>query len=180
MVNVTIQQSRKRFQALPKTLQEALFSVQTSEIVNRVAEQNSVTGAKVSGIAEATGLVILGFIHPEEVAVEIRERSGLDPQTAQVISASLNARIFSSLQKEIDLAYAPLPEEHYEATDGQAGGPGLNSVPFSKPSRIVEEIKQLKETGSELVDVLRKRETPPAQGFGELKEKAPIFPLGLK
>ena len=76
-----------------------------------------------------------------------------------MISTSLNARIFSSLQKEIDLAYAPLPEEHYEA----------EPVAINKPSRIVEEIKQLKESGSELVDVLRKRE-----------ERALIFPSGLK
>ena len=159
MIRVTPKQSSLRFKSLPEALQDSLFSAQTVETISRIAEQNHVPAEKIHHVADVAGFVLLGFIHPEEAAKEMQERSGLDPGTAQAVSTSLNARIFSPLQKEIDLAYAPLPEEHYEP----------KSVPLSRPSRVVEEIKQLKETGSELVDVLRKRE-----------ERASVFPSGLK
>lgn len=159
MMKVTIEQSRKRFRSLPKILQDAIFSIQTGETIRRIAEQNHLIADKIPGVAEATGLVLLGFIHPEEAAREIRERSGIDLQVAQAIASSLSARIFSPLQREIDLAYAPLPEEHHEP----------EPVILEKPSRVVEEIQELKESGSELVDILKKR--------GGV---APVGPSGLK
>ena len=147
MIKITTQQAQARFKSLPEKLQDALFSLQVAETTGRVAEQNHIPEEKISKVADVAGLVFLGFIHPEEAASEIHERIGIDIKAARSIADSLQVRIFEPLKKELDSAYAPLPEEEPETV----------LSPTEKPSRIVEQVQEIKEKGSELVDVLRKR-----------------------
>ncbi|TSC82822.1 MAG: solute carrier family 39 (zinc transporter), member 1/2/3 [Parcubacteria group bacterium Gr01-1014_20] len=155
-MTITKEQAQTRFKTLTPLLKSALFSVQTAESIARVAEQNTLPKEKSTQMAEVAGLVILGFLRPEDAAPEIQLRLGVPAQSAKSISDSLSSKIFSPLKIEIDRAYQPL-----------AGGdkkPTFSTGSTSKPS-IVEEIKQLEKSGEELVGVLKRMESPvkPAQ-----------------
>ncbi|GEM_PF-1008648 len=100
-----------RLKTLPENLKTALFSAQTAEIIKKVSEQNNVPEGKVSSVAGAIGLILLGFIHPEELPQEISERTGLAQPVGKAISDSLNNRIFAPLRETLDGIYAPLPHE---------------------------------------------------------------------
>ncbi|OGY99783.1 MAG: hypothetical protein A2945_02190 [Candidatus Liptonbacteria bacterium RIFCSPLOWO2_01_FULL_52_25] len=112
MPTITQEQARTRFTSLPPSLQNAIFSVQTADVIDSITQQNNVSDEKASGIAEAVGLVLLGFIHPEELAQEIASRTGIAPQAAQAIATSLNNRICGPLKTDIDKAYAPKLQAH--------------------------------------------------------------------
>jgi hypothetical protein len=112
MTTITVQQARKRYQTLKPILQDAIFSVQTAEIIRKVCEQNNLPEEKIPFVAGKVGLVLLGFIHPEELADEIREGAeGIAPQLAKTISDSLANRLFNPLREELEEAYAPAPHE---------------------------------------------------------------------
>ncbi|RME58658.1 hypothetical protein D6779_06055 [Candidatus Parcubacteria bacterium] len=112
----TTQQARKRFLTLPKFLQDLIFSPQIAETISRIAEQHHIPSEKVPAIASATGLVLLGFLHPEEAAHLITQESSIDPKTAESIANSLENRIFQGIRDELDKVYAPLPHPHEEET----------------------------------------------------------------
>ncbi len=112
MTTITHEQARVRFATLPESLQNALFSFQTAEIISRIGEQNHLKAEKTSIISEAAGLVLLGFIHPEELSKEIQDRSGLGPQVSGLIAESISQRLFASLRSDIDRVYAPAVEPH--------------------------------------------------------------------
>jgi hypothetical protein len=130
MTTVTIQQAQKRFMSLPPTLQDAIFSVQTAETIQRVSKQNHIPAEKVPLIAEATGLALLGFIHPEELAGEIRDRSGLNQGVSDELARALSSRIFDPLKDTIATVYAPAIEHETQP------------VPLPMMPRVVEEIKK--------------------------------------
>jgi hypothetical protein len=114
-MTTNIQQVRQRIKSLPPTLVDALFSIQTAEVVRMTIEQNNIPIEKSSPIAQAIGLVLLGFIHPEDLAKEIQEKAGVAPQMASAVSSSFAAKIFSPLKGDLDKAYAPLLHPHEEA-----------------------------------------------------------------
>lgn len=114
MATLTLKQTRMRFATLPPSLQSAIFSVQNSEIIGTIIEQNNVPDDKAEGIPEEIGLVLLGFIHPEELAERISEKTGLPPGTAKAISDSVAARIFKPLGDVLDQSYAPAPHPEEE------------------------------------------------------------------
>ncbi len=111
MTSISPQQARARFKIVPSALQDIIFSLQTSEIIRRIAEQNHLPQEKIGGIAEAVGFVLLGFLHPEEAAREIQERAGIDMQVAKAIADAIDSRLFRPIRGELDRLYAPAPHE---------------------------------------------------------------------
>lgn len=114
MATATIQQARNRIKTLPSVLRDALFSIQTAEIIRAVTEKNHIPPEKNSLVAQAIGLVLLGFVHLEDLAKEIETAAGLSSQTASSISNDVAARLLNALKNELDKAYAPLPHLHEE------------------------------------------------------------------
>jgi len=125
--NFLTSQNISRLKTLPEDLRMTISSAQTAEIIKRVCEQNNVLENKTLAVAGAVGLVLLGFIHPEELASEIATRTGIAQQVAKDVSDSLATRIFNPLRDLLDRAYAPVPHEH--------------EIP--QPPKLVEEIKAM-------------------------------------
>lgn len=111
MTNVSIPQARTRLKTLPENLQDVFFSAQTAEIISRVGEQNHLPEEKVKRVAEAVGVVLLGFIHVEELAKEIQDRAQVTPELAKTLAASVENRILNSVRTDLEKAYAPVPAE---------------------------------------------------------------------
>ena len=131
MVTITQNQAKKRFLTIPPSLQDAIFSVQTAEIIARIGEDNNLDDARAEKLSEAVGWVLLGFMHPEDLAKELQENANVPAQAAAAIANSVAAKIFSPLKSEIEKTYAPLPHED------EADAPKMIqdiSMPTSAPS----------------------------------------------
>ena len=137
-MTTTLQQNRKRFKSLPPMLQDTLFSVQTAEAVKRICDQNHIPSEKIGAIAESVGLVLLGFIHSEELASEIEQRTALAPQMAKELASALNSRIFSSIKPDLEKIYAPVEEEPAPLPSSIP----TSTTPAAPPPKIIEEIKK--------------------------------------
>ena len=110
MVNVTQPQAQKRFQVLPETIQDAMFSVKSADIISSVCSQNHLSDEKTSKVSESVGWVLLGFIHPEDLANEIRDSAGIDIKIASPIADQISTKIFQPLREEIEQIYSPSTE----------------------------------------------------------------------
>jgi hypothetical protein len=112
MINIAVQQARTRFQKISGPLQDAVFSVQTSEMIQQISQRNNIGEDKMAQIGRVVGLVLLGFIHSEDMPAELSERIGISPQAAKAITADFDARLFNPLKKDLESAYSPAPHEN--------------------------------------------------------------------
>ncbi len=108
MTSVTTDQARQRFLTIPEDIQDMIFSVQTAAVIQKICEDNHVPREKWGGVAEAAGLVLLGFIHPEDLANEIKERLMISSDAAGGLASSLINKMFASMKSRLDSLYHPL------------------------------------------------------------------------
>ncbi len=108
MITVTTNQTLDRWDLLPMSLREALYSETNSDFLWRTCEGEHVPSEKIYAIAKIAGYVMMGFLHPEDVALEIVEGLTLDRKTASDIQDALKKRIFTPLQADLDKIYSPL------------------------------------------------------------------------
>lgn len=128
MLKINKEIAVKRFRSLSPILQEAIFSAQTAEIIGMVCEKNHIPKEKISDIAEITGFVLLGFIHPEDLPKEVNEKTGLDIKIAQLIKEDLQIRLFNLIKDSIDKAYLPLQSNTAKIPAPTQGGPKIIST----------------------------------------------------
>ena len=134
MTTISIEQARKRYQRLPTSLQDAIFSVQTAEIISQVCDRNNLPKDKMPAVAQAAGLVLLGFIHAEDLTNEIKERIGVTPQVAIAVTNDLASRMFNPLKSDLDKSYAPVPHEDDHDLGDKGSGPKIIQDISSAPS----------------------------------------------
>ena len=110
-MNISIPQARQRFKILPQSLQDAVFSTQTSEITSKIATQNHLLEDKLPLFAEAIGLVLLGFIHAEDLAKEIQDHVKLDLAIAKNLAEEVSKKLLAPFKADLDRAYTPAPHD---------------------------------------------------------------------
>lgn len=109
-MNVTAQQARTRFKTLSPKLQDVVFSVQTAEIIATTVQSAHLPLLKIPLVAEAVGLVLLGFVHPEDLAKEIEQYASIPQPVATELSKAFSAKLFAPIRTDLDATYAPAPD----------------------------------------------------------------------
>jgi hypothetical protein len=141
-MTITTQQARQRFTTIPPRLQDAVFSEQTAEIMDGIAQQYHLTDEKAAGVGKIASYVLLGFLHPEDVAREIQAQVALPAPLAADISKSLDAKIFAALRDDLIKVYAPVPTANHEE---ESMGPKIiqqvaETIPVIPKSSIISTI----------------------------------------
>ena len=114
MLKISRQQLINRRDSLPDNLREALFSEYNSETLWKICEGQHLSEDKIYIIATLAGDVILGFLHPEDLASEIKKDLNLVPELANLIASEIDRKIFTSIRSEIEKAYSPISEGERE------------------------------------------------------------------
>lgn len=117
MIKVSRQQILDRWDTLPENLKESLFSEGNSSALWRICENQHLTEDKIRIVATLAGDVILGFLHSDDLAQEIRSELGLNPEIANSIASEIDRKIFSPIRNDLEKAYAPPLSETPEALD---------------------------------------------------------------
>ncbi len=119
MINLTKQQLDARWNILPIFLREILYSPEQGKIIWNIGEENHLSNEKIGKIAGLACYVIMGFLHSEDLAKEIKEATGIHSDVADLIIKEIDRKIFASIKSEIDKAYllsleSEAPEEEIE------------------------------------------------------------------
>ncbi len=109
----------RRWDLLPEILREATTSETNSAIVWKTGEAEHLPKEKLSVVSRLTGYVLMGFIHPEDLAREIQENLGIDIRIATSIADPINKKVFQPLRGELEKIYSPATEGNERAGGSQ-------------------------------------------------------------
>jgi len=103
---------QKRFDVLPKNLQDALSSDRLLDVITAVCTKYLlVDEAKQEVVQQIVSLVLLGIVHSYDVASELSEYLQIDPRLGTSIAADLDAKVFSSYKGDLDRNFSPIVTE---------------------------------------------------------------------
>lgn len=140
ITTITKEQLRNRWDTLSDALREAIASETNSQMVWKAAVGEHLSDDKAAVVSRLTGYVLLGFIHPEELAAEIKNEIGIDTRVAAAIAEPLNKKIFQPLREDLEQVYAPA-SKLAEGTPGVQPKPAMmeDIAPQLATSAIAEE-----------------------------------------
>lgn len=136
MVTITQDQAFKRWDTLPLVLREALYSEANSDFLWKTCEAEHLPETTIRNIARLAGYVYYGFLHPEDMADEMKAQLGLDPKICKTIADAINGRLFTPLKAEIDKILNPMSKFEVGPKILQDIGPLSRATPPPTPSPI--------------------------------------------
>lgn len=123
MLNISQNQALKRWGTLPEILRESILSSYNAEILWRTCQNQHLSDDKIDKVAILAGDVLMGFIHPEDFALEIKEALNINIGIADTIATEINRKIFFPLKNELEKIYQPtVPEFTGFEEEGEKGG----------------------------------------------------------
>ncbi len=113
MKKYTPEQLLEFYKKLPKDLQEAILSVNTSSIIQNVGNKYKLAIDKIGELADETGLVMLGLTHPNNYISNLVQRLSIDKGAARKIAEEINTQIFAKIRESLKKIHgiSPVPEE---------------------------------------------------------------------
>ncbi|MCR4328756.1 MAG: hypothetical protein NUV53_04610 [Patescibacteria group bacterium] len=112
MMNATIIPEQKifeRWDLLAPALRDALVSEENSDIVWKTCTDEHLSEEKIHEVARIVSWVMLGFLHPEDIAREVQFSTGIHPEVARAIASPLIKKIFEPMRDDLENIYAPTP-----------------------------------------------------------------------
>ncbi|HEY4498337.1 MAG TPA: hypothetical protein VJA63_01780 [Candidatus Paceibacterota bacterium] len=166
MPNITPEKARERFDALPEYLKEVLFSEKSTDVVWGLGESNHLTEERTKKIADLTGAVILGFVHPEDLAKEFQKEVNLPAQVASSIAEEINKKILAPIIEEVKSLY------HWGGVRPATGStPTAPTAPA--PQAVPVEVQQVQQTLKPIFREEPNREELPQAPFILHEEEGP-------
>lgn len=89
------------YKTLPPDVQEAMFSVDSANAIQRIGKENGLMIDKMGALGQMVGLVMLGVIKSVSFAKEIEHEIGVNSTTAQKIVAQVNEQIFLPIRESL-------------------------------------------------------------------------------
>ena len=137
------------FEKLPEQLKDAIVSVDNARIINGVGRKYGLHIDQIGGLAEETGYILLGVVHPTEFVSNLSKRLGIDRVVASQIASDINYQIFLKIRevlkdvqdkKKKDEAEEVEPEPSKDALLAALEHPeGMLKRPLA-PSKVEREI----------------------------------------
>ena len=104
-----IDQLWKLYKKIPKDLQEAIFSAETSDSVFDICENNNIE--EVREIAKIVGDSLLGILPPKEIEETIKKRLNLSSEKAHKVALEIDRFILYPLKDSLLELYGEEAEE---------------------------------------------------------------------
>lgn len=169
MLTVPQQQALQRWDTLPEEIREALVSEQSVAVLEKIAKDEHIPEEKITTISRVAGYVLMGFLHIEDTAQELKEALGIDPRIAESIAKTLNSKIFSAFKNQIEKLYQPVGKE-------EMGSLASQEMAFQKAKERPLPPKPMESIGAPTMP------TPPGGGQPRPKmisEMGQVTPVGL-
>lgn len=118
---------------LPQDLKDALFSMEAADTIGKLRIKYNLN-EKGSLLADETGLVMLGILHPRDFISDLAEKLGVDRETAKKIADDVNQQIFQKVRISLRKIYGISDQEPITKETVQV----KPSVPAPPPAPIIK------------------------------------------
>jgi hypothetical protein len=92
---------QKQHELLPEDVKEAISSTEVTEKLSEIAKKNNLLIDESGILEEETSYVMLGLTHPNDFAKKIRERLGVDQETANNLVNEVNSGVFLPIRESL-------------------------------------------------------------------------------
>lgn len=92
---------QKQHELLPEDVKAAISSTEVTEKLAEIAKKNNLLIDESGILEEETSYVMLGLTHPNDFAKKIRERLGLDQETANTLVDDVNSGVFLPIRESL-------------------------------------------------------------------------------
>lgn len=140
----TPEQLLEIYDKLPKDLKDAIFSVDSAEIIQAIGKKYNLPIDKTGELADETGLVMLGLTHPNNYISNLTQRLNTDKETAKKIADEINTQIFAKIRESLKKIHGVEPSPPTSLFEG----PGV------RREEILKEIEK-DETKEEVPGILK-------------------------
>lgn len=89
------------YAALPDNLKEAIFSVNVADKIMKAGQKYGLNIEQIGTLAEATGLVMLGALHPRSYIQKLEETLGIERTKAIDIAKEINHEVFFPIREAL-------------------------------------------------------------------------------
>jgi|GEM_PF-2643612 len=151
MYKYTPEQLREIYLGLPDDVKEAIFSVDSANVIQALSQKYKLTVSQMGDLAEETGLFMLGLTKVNEFIPNISQRLNVDIQTAKNIAGEINNQVFSKIRES-------LRKIHEKDGAGE------------KTEGLKSEVKEIKK--EEIINEIEKEEAVPTIMQGSTKANA--------
>ncbi len=128
----TPEQIDKILESLPEELKDALFSMETADIIWQACEKQNLIDERMTKIAKYTGHVLMGLLLPQEFQEKLEKEIKLPKKVAEEINREINRFVFYPVK--------PLLEELYKIEIAPPAKPtGISPPPEEKPLESTKE-----------------------------------------
>ena len=93
----TQEQLQKRYSEMPPTVKDALFSMESVEVIENLGKKYALAPDQPSKIAREVGMVLLRFTKPADFSGVLEKKLGIPPEKAIAISTDIQREIFSKV-----------------------------------------------------------------------------------
>lgn len=145
----TPQQLRETYLKLPQDLKDALFDVDSSEVITSIGKKHKLAIDEMGELASETGRVMLGLTHPNKFISNLAERLEVDKVKAKEIAEDINVQIFKKVRESLKKIHN-IRDEESPAKDSPLG------------SSQGESLERKIESREEILEEIEKEETLPA------------------
>jgi hypothetical protein len=110
MINIPREKVLERWDKLPQSLREAIFSEENENIIQNTVKTNNLTENQAQILSLIIGDIFRGFIHQNELANEIIKDLKINANIAASITSEINSKIFAQIKNDLEKAYEPISE----------------------------------------------------------------------
>ncbi|MFC1775297.1 hypothetical protein ACFLY0_00335 [Patescibacteria group bacterium] len=126
----------EQYKKLPKALQEAIVSVETSKTIQEIGKKHNLHVDQMGELIDETWLALLGIVKSADFVDDLRIRLEVDGQKAGEIASDVNEQIFNKVKSALVEAEKISEEGIVEQTLQSAEEEG--DVPPSRENILVE------------------------------------------
>ena len=135
MPKYTQPQIEERYEKLPEVLKDAMFSVEIADKIFETGKKFGLIFEKIGNLAEETGYVTLGLLHPQDFVRALEEHLGIKADQASEIAKEINHQIFFPLRAEFKKAHnIELPAPDFQRSEPLSKKPLPPSTLPPKPA----------------------------------------------
>lgn len=98
----TQEQLDKVLETLPDELHEAMFSMETADVIWNVCKKQGMMDKRMGEIAKYTGYVLMGLMLPAEFLTVLEEELKLPKKTAEEMARDINRFIFYPVKPALE------------------------------------------------------------------------------
>ena len=178
MKNFTDQQIAQMYDELPEDLKDAIFSIDTTSVVNMIGRKHSLAIDKIGDLANETGMVMLGVTHPNDFIGNLADRLEVDKEKARTIAQEINEQIFKKVRDSLRKIHNMREEgeEEQEKQESQVNvGHSVSNIGANK-SDILKEIEKdhTKEKENDIPEIMKGSANPFEEKMKEGVLLAPV------